>query len=330
MNLASLLRPSIVAYTISLVVTAAAHAQAAPQASPQGKGISGSTLAQSAPAAEATPPSEPATPASAPETAPSAASVASAAPAPPAAQAGPSPSYFQFTEIEYLHGFYYREPGNSDHQLQKEIITFQHYGEWAYGRNFFFFDFVKSHSSDGDANEIYGEAYSTLSASKVFNTSLDASIFHDIGLTMGINVGAKTNSSGPLIYLPGITTDWKIPGFTYFNVDTLAYIDHGRFGGSLDAQQCNGVSFQITPAWDIPFTIGPARFDFQGFVDFIGGHGVCSFQILAQPQLRLDVGNFFGAPDKLYVGTEYQYWLHKYGFEDVTEYHPQTLVLWRF
>ncbi|WP_394826754.1 hypothetical protein [Pendulispora albinea] len=276
-----------------------------------------------APAADNPAPSEPAAPAPAPAAAP--------APAPePAAPKSAAPSYFQFTEAEYLHGFFYREPFNPDHEIQKEVFTFQHYGEWALGRNFFFFDFLKSHGADGHANEVYGEAYASLTASKVFGTSLEAAIFQDINLTMGVNVGAKTNSSGPLIYLPGITTDWKLPGFAFFHVDTLLYIDQGRLGGSQYAQGCTQTTFQITPAWDLPFALGPARFSFQGFVDIIGAHGQCEVQVLAQPQLRFDIGNFFNAPDKLYVGTEFQYWLHKYGFKDVNEAHPQTLVVWRF
>ena len=202
MNLASLLRPSIVAYTISLVVTAATPAQAAPQVGVQATNASRSASSGSASSGFNGTQSEPANPAPAAENPAPTNAAAPSETTPPAPPAGASPSYFQFTEIQYLHGFYYREPGSSNHQLQKEIITFQHYGEWAFGRNFFFFDFIKSHASDGDANEVYGEAYTTLSASKIFNTSLDASIFHDIGITMGINVGAKTNSSGPLIISP--------------------------------------------------------------------------------------------------------------------------------
>jgi len=41
-----------------------------------------------------------------------------------------------------------------------------------------------------------------------------------------------------------------------------------------------------------------------------------------------DLGNVFGKPDKIFVGTEIQYWVNKYGIKDLTEFNPQTLLVW--
>jgi len=322
MKIAFLPRFSAVAYTTALVVTASTQVWAQSAPSEQAEQPV-STL----PAESTAPPVE---------TPPGAAKPAEATPGaqpqhhtPPGPPPTENPKYFHATEVQYLYGRRYKEISNfpDSHYVQKHILTFQHYSEWALGRNFFFFDLLKSDSSDNDANEVYGEAYTSLSASKMLGRSLSASIFDDINITMGINAGAKSTGAAPFILLPGITTDWKIPGFTFFHVDVLAYIDQGRLAGR--SNQCQPAGVQITPAWDAPFEIGPIRFDFQGFVDVITGHGACEYQVLTQPQLRIDVGNFFGKQDRIFIGTEVQYWVNKYGIKDLNEFNPQTLVVWR-
>ena len=51
--------------------------------------------------------------------------------------------------------------------------------------------------------------------------------------------------------------------------------------------------------------------------------------LLAQPQLLLDLGNLWGAKDKLFAGVEYQYWHNKFGVDGVDESLPQVMLLWQ-
>ena len=67
------------------------------------------------------------------------------------------------------------------------------------------------------------------------------------------------------------------------------------------------------------------------FADYIGSKtGSYAENFLAQPQVRLDVGEFFGMPNRLQVGMEYQYWYNKYGIKGFTESLPQALLVWKF
>jgi len=89
-------------------------------------------------------------------------------------------------------------------------------------------------------------------------------------------------------------------------------------------------TFQISPSWNLPFTLGSARFEFRGFLDYAGGEGGGEAQLLAQPQLLLDVGNFSGKPDNFYVGLEYLYFRNKFGVDGVDEKVAQLMGKWVF
>jgi len=237
------------------------------------------------------------------------------------------------TEVNYQYGTRFEEPFNPDH-VTKNIVTLQHASGYKWGRNFFFVDFLKSDSADDNAGEVYGEWYTNLSLSKVTGAKLSFGIIKDVNLTAGFNYGAKNTGANPRVFLPGITIDLNVPGFTFFNVDVLAYIDRGKFkpnsGTTFDNCGENKTSYQINPHWQLPFRLGPTKWSFEGHVDFIGERADCENEILAQPQLRLDVGNFFGKADTVYVGIEYQYWRNKFGFKDVDEHNPQFFAAWKF
>nr|MDA3798753.1 hypothetical protein [Kiritimatiellia bacterium] len=86
--------------------------------------------------------------------------------------------------------------------------------------------------------------------------------------------------------------------------------------------------------WSVPFEIADVRFVFRGFLDWIGEEGDAPQEVLAQPQLLLDLGNFWNKPDRLFIGAEYQYWHNKFVFgrEDVfqDENCLQGMVRWVF
>jgi nucleoside-specific outer membrane channel protein Tsx len=213
-------------------------------------------------------------------------------------------------------------------------LTLQHAGGFKYGRNFFFVDMLRSNERDNNAGEVYGEWYTSFSLSKIIGANLSAGIIRDVNVTAGVNYGAKNTGANPRVFLPGITVDFNIPGFAFFNVDFLAYVDHGNFkpDAATTVANCGGhhTSLQITPSWKLPFNIGPTKWSFEGFLDHIGSRGTCETEILTQPQLRLDVGNFWGKPDTLFVGIEYQYWHNKFGIKDLNEHNPQALLVWKF
>ncbi len=242
------------------------------------------------------------------------------------------------TELELLHGWDYREPFNA-HRVSKSLVTIQHASGYGLGRNFMFVDLLKSGSQERDLGnnpesptEIYGEAYTTLSLSKVAGRELAGGPVRDLGLTLGLNAGTKDSQLGPRpkVYLAGLTLDFAVAqGF--FNMDVLAYWDRGCYDG-INSCPDYKTTYQITPAWSVPFRLGPVDAEFAGFVDIIGARGAGTVrQVLTQPQLRLDIGRgLLGEKGRLYAGIEYQYWHNKYGSRGVDEHNPQLLVLWKF
>ena len=228
------------------------------------------------------------------------------------------------SEIQYLNGVNFNEPFNPE-SVNKSIITVTHADGWSYGRNFFFMDTL--FSTDGEPAQInlYGEAYSTFSLGKILKRDLSLGIFKDFGITGGVNLGENMDStqSGFRAWLYGVTVDFDLPGFAYFNVDFLRQ----RVTETEDI----GTSWQITPVWKLPFEIAGSKWSFEGFADFIGKKGEYSArQTLTQPQLRLDIGDFFGNSNHLFIGVEYQFWHNKYGIKGLRDSVPQALIIWRF
>lgn len=241
------------------------------------------------------------------------------------------------TEIQYVSGSSYREPfnpgPNNDTDVKRYIITLQHASGHKLGRNFFFVDFLTSTSGEPnnrEHGEVYGEWYSSLSLSKLSGNKVEFAFVRDLNLTGGLNYGAKSNGANPRVWLYGVTADLAVPGFIFLNVDFLRYDDRGHFAGF---DQNNKATWQISPAWLSKFNLGATKWVFTGHIDWIGKRcetSLCAKETLAQPELKLDVGNFFGKPDTFYVGLEYNYWKNKFGFKGLDESNPQLQVAWKF
>jgi len=235
-------------------------------------------------------------------------------------------------EVHVLHGSKFHDQGNNV-DTKKTILTLQHASGYKYGRNFFFVDMIKSDATDSRASEIYGEWYHTVSLSKLQGKDWSKDFVRDIGITGAINYGSKNDAFGsnPRVLLLGPTFDLNVPGFAFFNVDVLAYHDTGRFNGFGGGKLCGSTetTYQVTPAWLLPFNVGGAKFSFTGFMDIIGKHGTCARTILTQPQLRWDVGNHFGKSDTVFLGIEYQYWRNKFGIQGRRDNFPQLLLVWK-
>lgn len=235
-------------------------------------------------------------------------------------------------EISFLKGSEFHDNSNNEN-IEKTIFTFQYAGGYKFGRNFFFVDALKSTTNDNKHAEIYGEYYHSLSLGSILGFDWGKNVIRDFSLTGGLNYGAKNSEFGPHpeVYLFGTTIDWNIPGFAFFNLDILAYRDNSSFSGFGGGLACRerSTTYQITPVWKLPFNLGSHKLSFEGFVDLIGKHGSCEQQVLAQPQLRWDIGHYFGQSDTVYIGVEYLYWTNKYGIKGRHESFPQALFTWK-
>jgi len=209
----------------------------------------------------------------------------------------------------------------TDHKLsaksEQTIITLEHASGWSYGDNFFFFDATQPFDHGTD---IYGEWHPRLSAGKIFEKDLSFGFVKDVLLASEINFGNDVR-----IYFYGVGFDLDLPKFAFFSVNFFIRDDANIAGES---------TYQISPSWNLPFSIGNANLEFGGFVDIAGEEGSAKANILAQPQLLLDLGHFWGHDRSVYAGVEWQYWNKKYGVDvsgvDSEENFAQLMVKWVF
>jgi nucleoside-specific outer membrane channel protein Tsx len=228
--------------------------------------------------------------------------------------------------------------GDSDSETDgTTIITLQHASGWKYGDNFFFFDYLNygktQNESDAGAapdDELYGEWYSNFSLGKITGSEVGFGFVRDIGILAGFNFAAEVDT---LYYLPGVRFALDIPGFTFANLDVTAYIANGTSSVGVKDDDSYMVDFN----WAYPFKIGSTSWSIEGHIEYIDGadqsgafDGKRESWILAQPQLRLDLGEVVGGDaGRLFVGIEYQYWKNKLGDKNTDENEVQLLAVWR-
>lgn len=218
------------------------------------------------------------------------------------------------TNVQLLHGSGYELASSED----ATIITLEHASGWKYGDNFFFFDLFQPFDKD---SAIYGEWHPRFSFGKLTGNDFSFGPVKDVLLATELNVGNQWRA-----YFYGVGFDLDIPHFAFFSVNFFLRKEfNSQFGPTLEYD-----SFQISPSWNLPFTLGEARFEFGGFLDYAGGDGDFEANLLTAPQLLLDVGNFQDKPGSFYLGVEYQYWKNKYGVDGFDESVAQLMGKWVF
>ena len=212
------------------------------------------------------------------------------------------------TSLWYLHGNTY-ELGDRE----RSILRIEHADGWKYGDNYLFFDVVDSNTV---GTTLYGEVTPRFSLGKISGHDLSFGPVQDVLLTGSINAGSNNYRA----YLYGAAVDFKVPGFSYFQLN--AYVR--------DDQNQPGTTWQITPVWLYQFNLGSLKFSLQGFIDYAGTEGAAVRNLLVAPRLWLDLGSLWDAPGHLEVGVEYLYWQNKYGVKGVNESVLQPTVRWTF
>ena len=235
---------------------------------------------------------------------------------------------FSAWNMQVLYGTDFEEPFNPN-QVGKLTLSIENSAAWSWGSSYFFVDTLYSTQNDNGAWDLYGEWYPSASFGKMSGKDLSAGIFKDISLTMGLNAGRKSTGASPLVFLPGTTIDFKLPGFAFFSLGLYAYIDEGKFDG--ESNGCNNTGFQATSSWLVPFHLGKTDWQFGGFGEYITAHGACVEQFVSQTQLLVDLGKAFGrSPEKFYAGIEYVYWNNKFGNKGLDESVPQFMMMYKF
>lgn len=148
------------------------------------------------------------------------------------------------------------------------------------------------------------------------------SFVKDVALGIGLNQGTDFT-----VGLIGARASFNVPGFRVLSLGLYAYdTTTDPLGRSLNT------THQATIVWDTPFDIGNQKFQFKGFVDFIGDRGSnVSEQVVFSPQLRWDAGHAMGQkPGKFHLGIEYTHFKNKFGVDAADENSTSVFAAFRF
>ena len=235
---------------------------------------------------------------------------------------------FSASNVQAVYGWSFQEPGIAE-DVQKNVFTFENTTAWSWGSSYLFVDVMRSWSdADANAKEVYGEWFPSMSLRHLAGKGPSTGFVRDVSATLGLNGGVRSTGPAPFVVLPGATVNLNVPGFAFVSLGAYAFIDLGRFQGQ--PTNCRGTTFQLTPAWSLPFAVGPVGFQFDGFVDFIGSHANCEEMVISQPQLKLDLSRLWNDAGRLFLGVEFAYWHNKYGIAGLEDKVFQPLVVWTF
>jgi len=203
-------------------------------------------------------------------------------------------------------------------------FTLEHASGWSFGDMFMFLDWTHFNEDtfDGDDDAWYGEIGPRLSFNKIFNKNISFSIFQqDIVVFKDVLFAAQwergEDKDATESILLGAGFDFDLSALGFIGLNKLKYFQFNIYARSdLHAADDGFEDFQITIVTAFPFQIGKAKFLLDGFMDYVAGYGPQASNLHLNPQLKLDVGNFYGHSDKFFIGIELDYWSNKFGIED--------------
>ncbi len=197
----------------------------------------------------------------------------------------------------------------NDYELMGEAttLTIEHVSGHSWGDLFLFVD---RHEAENDFSEIYGEVSPRFKLSEAtfgpVNNVYAAYTYEYNNHTFG----------GQSNHLYGAGVDLKVPGAAFFQANVY-YADNSETSSDE----------QLTIVYGFPFKTGSVEWMFDGYADFSTGQADHAADSHINPQLRANVGKFFGMEkSKLELGVEYSYWNNKFGIKGVEESAFSALI----
>ncbi|ROT95945.1 hypothetical protein EB809_18085 [Marinobacter sp. R17] len=225
--------------------------------------------------------------------------------------------FFSDSSISLLHSADYEAYG--DRQEEDTVFTFENVTAHDWGGTFLFFDRNHGRGPDKGNDNVYGEFSPSLSLGWLTGNDLSFGPVKDVYLAGTYEYGGAPEQNN---ILTGFGLSWDLPGFQYFNTVGYYASNNSSAAGFSDPDN----DWQLTVTWGSPFEVGPARFLFDGYMDWSTAEGDHASEMHFNPQFKLDLGNFTGNPGVLYAGIEYSYWNNKYGVGDDDIYGTESAV----
>jgi nucleoside-specific outer membrane channel protein Tsx len=242
-----------------------------------------------------------------------------------AAGLAPSAARAQFatTNVQLLHGWNFHDPvlGYDTENGQMTTITLNHFSTWKYGDTFAFADLYRGDFVGYWESTLYAELHPRVFLNRILGLKGNALGFKDWGLAFEVNQGPAFYA-----YLAGIGGDiaLPIPGVVGINL-------YYRYASvQLQGPDIVDKTWQVSPYWTLPFTLGSVPFVFTGFVDVSGTNDNKDVDVMAQPELLVDLLAVTGGPKgKLLLGIEWYLHYNPFDTPDTLVSAPQAMLQWK-
>ena len=227
--------------------------------------------------------------------------------------------------------------GKGSRDVNKIIVNVGHFDVWDYGSNFFNVDILFSNANEpannsaGGSTELYGVYRGQLSPDKIFGLNTKFGPFSAINFEFGGDAETENTAFAPDKKLIVVGPNFNIAmpaGFLNIGVHVSKEWNNNGIAGGLAAQGLPGfhtpVNFHATPefefVWLYPLAFTGLPLDFRGFMNIVAPKGKDGFgnqtawEVLARPQLQLDVGKLMGLKsNKIYTYLALELWQNKFG-----------------
>jgi len=223
---------------------------------------------------------------------------------------------------------------------QWDPLLLEHVSGWSFGDFYTFVEYTRFRNPTGeDSTSWYGEISPRLSFGKILGKDMSFSIFdgnvtvwNDALLAVTYERGRDSDLTESLLVGLGFDMDLSVFGivgdrFEHFQLNIYARNELNNGAGSDPERGFKDLQLTVVAAY--PLQIGRAKILIDGFVDFVAGFGPQDRNFHFSPQIKLDIGNFWGKPGKLYAGVDIDYWTNKYGHQDSDTFETDQLA-WSF
>ena len=187
---------------------------------------------------------------------------------------------------------------------ERIIVTLEHASGHSWGDIYFFLD--RFESSD-NAGGIYAEVTPRWSIGDAIGWENDGFI-KDLLLAGTLERSSKDTAPGRddtfTNVLVGLGGSLDMPGFNFFNANIFRAKNENQ-----------NDDWQLTMTWSIDGAIGNSQWLYDGFIDWSSAADDHRASIAWVSQLKLDLGKYWGKPEKVYAGIEYVYWHNKFGIK---------------
>ena len=226
-----------------------------------------------------------------------------------------------------------------DPEDQWDPLLLEHVSGWSWGDLYTFVEYTRFLNTTGDNNTTswYGEFSPRLSFGKILGKDMSFRIFDqsilvwkDVLFAMTYERGRISDQTESLLLGVGFDMDLSVfgvygRGFDHFQLNI--YARNELNSGAGDDPERGFKDLQITVVAAYPLEIGRAKFLIDGFIDFVAGFGPQARNFHFSPQIKLDIGNFWGKPGVFYAGVDIDYWTNKYGRQDSDAFDTDQLAV---